>query len=318
MKSASSGLSALTRSLNYRVDGRAVKYAPIVFHDKDEKNFPTNVNWFLDRTSLWFRDKNCNVCLYKGELDERADNPKYSDWLKPWLLHHGRPSECGGSVNDDDSYERPDRKKERTFYFKDVEDKYKQGSTNQADWITYVHIYQNADDAQHGPGGTTIQYWRFYAHNGLPPEHGGDWEGIHIVLDRNDTPQIVRLLRHTNIDIKSWGEMRKEGDHPKIYVGKGGHDSRSEGDENGRRHNTWEVGNLVDVGDRTWASSSETMFIYYSGLWGSIGGGLIPGKGYWGPAFNETEEKPNGFITAWCEGRANATDAECSRNYTEQ
>lgn len=59
------------------------------------------------------------------------------------------------------------------------------------------------------------------------------------------------------------------------------------------------------------------MFIYFSGLWGSIGGGLIPGKGYWGPVFNETKEKPNGFITAWCEGRADASDAECNRNYSE-
>ena len=41
-------------------------------------------------------------------------------------------------------------------------------------------------------------------------------------------------------------------------------------------------------------------FLRYSGIWGSVG---LNFSGYWGPAYNETEQdKSTGFFTAWAEG----------------
>src|SRR6267154_3197830 len=43
----------------------AEKYAPIVFHDPDELNMPTNVKSFLAQTELWFYDDRCRPKLEK-------------------------------------------------------------------------------------------------------------------------------------------------------------------------------------------------------------------------------------------------------------
>ena len=34
----------------------AERFAPILYHSSDESNWPTNVDWFLARTALWFYD----------------------------------------------------------------------------------------------------------------------------------------------------------------------------------------------------------------------------------------------------------------------
>jgi hypothetical protein len=56
-------------------------------------------------------------------------------------------------------------------------------------------------------------------------------------------------------------------------------------------------GGLLNLGAKIGPMNNQ-VFIQYSGLWGSPG--TFNGtSGYWGPAFNETSMKPDGFVTAW-------------------
>ena len=59
----------------------------------------------------------------------------------------------------------------------------------------------------------------------------------------------------------------------------------------------------------------KVKFLRYSGLWGSLGSTPFS-SGYWGPVFNETGMKQDGFLAAWCDGftepgQAANSDREC-------
>lgn len=147
----------------------AEKYAPIIYHSNDESNFPTNVDWFLQKTELRFYDDNCTP-----DLDELIiKNPSQEQ-----LLTQSYKSGCG---SEDTVYSNGTRSKgkQRTFFLKDVAEEFRKGSLDSQDWTTYFHTYPN------DLGGVTIQYWRFYAYNDAFDNHGGDWEGIHLVLNKD-------------------------------------------------------------------------------------------------------------------------------------
>jgi hypothetical protein len=165
----------------------------------------------------------------------------------------------------------------------------------------------------------TIQYWRFYAFNtGMTAiieigYHGGDWEGVHVVLDRSKMPVEVVYLS-TDIETVAWDRVRKERTHPKVYAGYGNHHTNQNGLENGIRWETWKSGKvrwsdgriadhgpMINVGERTSPMNGQH-FIRYSGLWGSPGLTSF-NSGYWGPAFNETGDKfDSDCAIAWCRG----------------
>jgi hypothetical protein len=183
-------------------------------------------------------------------------------------------------------------------------------------------------------GGVTIQYWRFYSYNNAANNHGGDWEGFHLILDKNMQPAKLGLLGHQDISYLSPSDFQWEGTHVRIYSEGGGHASRAKGDDIEAkdgvgyidvnnpvtfvRQETWTGGNvqwfngisskngaLVNLGSKIKPMNGQ-MFVQYSGLWGSPGT-LFCTSGYWGPAFNETGMRRDGFITAWgagmiCEG----------------
>src|SRR5439155_5362791 len=99
------------------------------------------------------------------------------------LLHHAYPSPCGGVAIASDGSRSAG--KHRTFFLSDVDDDRRAGSVDPRLWTTYAHVYPNT------LGGITIQYWRFYAYNDAFNDHGGDWEGLHVVLDRELAPARV-------------------------------------------------------------------------------------------------------------------------------
>ena len=149
----------------------AEKYAPIVYHSSDESNYPTNVDWLLQKTALYFNS------VTKSELDRKIiDKPSQAALLGQKVEISNTPS-----ITVDSDGTRSERK-ETSFYLEDVAEGFRRGSTNSQEWTTYFHAYPN--DIQ----GITIQYWRFYAYNDAVNNHGGDWEGIHIVLDENLRP----------------------------------------------------------------------------------------------------------------------------------
>jgi hypothetical protein len=305
----------------------ADKYAPIVYHSSDESNLPTNVDWFLPKTSLWFYDDDC-----WPDLHSRIITAPTQGQLLVWSYQGG----CGASDTVYSNGTRSNRK-QRTFYLNDVAESYRAGSLDSRDWTTYYHAYLN------NIGGVTIQYWRFYAYNDAANNHGGDWEGIHMVLDANLQPARVGFMGHTSIDYKQPSEVQWEGAHPRIYSEGGGHGSRPDGsgiyalgctaeptgiNPNNPctfiRQETWangqvrwcnnptvgfcngavtSAGSLVNVGSKI-APMNGQVFIQYSGIWGSPGT-FYETSGYWCPAFNETGMLVDGFITAWCDGILN-------------
>ena len=65
------------------------------------------------------------------------------------------------------------------------------------------------------------------------------------------------------------------------------------------------AGLLVNLGEKL---QPLQPFLRYSGLWGSPGVTYI-NSGYWGPAYNETSRREDGFIEGWCGGAADPEKA---------
>lgn len=297
----------------------ADRYAPVVIHSTDETNFPTDVDDFLGETTLAFRDDGCKAARSPVPVKEA---PTQED-----LLGRSFPSPCGGApVTSDGSRSSH---KHRTYFLADVRDAQRIGSDDTSRWKTYVHAYPN------DRGGMTLQYWRFYAYNDAFNDHGGDWEGFHVVLGRDREVERVRLLGHSSMHEVAPEELAWEGTHPVVYSEGGGHATRASGEgivargctdsepcmvslddpSSFVRQETWARGRvrwpdgqvtpgggLVNMGEKT-APLNGQMFLRYSGLWGSPGM-LYMTSGYWGPAFNETAMRGDGFMTAWCAGMA--------------
>jgi hypothetical protein len=323
----------------------ARRFAPVVFHEKDEPNKPTNVDWFLLRTSLWYYDKgvNKNICLVTGSLENskgawNATPPCANNYdLTQTNIRWERL--CDGTVADsENSY---DKEKQKTYYFRDVHPDFRSGNADMTQWTTYVHMYNSGENE------ITIQYWRFYPYQKykakflgveLPVEasHGGDWEAAMVVV-KNNEPVAVHLTGHSGISTirrpsgqpwspnSSWGELKFENGHPLILSEKGGHaGSAFNGDEaNYIRQNTWTYsgGDLAPMGSYEFPNE---WFVRYSGLWGTppdllnaatidipgIGKKRTPPGGYWSPSFNGADEE-NGFAKGWCIGMNPPTDIEC-------
>jgi len=164
-----------------------------------------------------------------------------------------------------------------------------------------------------------IQYWSFYAFNTgkkIGPfeigDHGGDWEMVEIVLDSGQKPLSLHTTGHSSLESTAWDKVEKNGTHPVLYVEKGGHEAHTSALDAAPFivHPTWTkglailpgeppqiVGDLVDLGSKL---HPKKRFVSYSGLWGSVGATPFS-SGYWGPAFNETGMKPDGFLAAWCD-----------------
>lgn len=291
-------------------------FAPVVLHSANDPALPTNVDWFLLRTELWFYDDAC-----EPDLRVRITTPG----TQADLLGKRYGGGCRAAL-DVVSNLTLSIQKQRTFFLADVDASSRRGSGDPSDWTTYVHAYPNTD------GGVTLQYWRFYAFNDLVTQHGGDWECTQVVLDAQLKPRFVDLLGHTSIERKDASAAAWIGEpdmpaasHPLIRSEPGGHasslapagataaDIRQETWPGGRV--TWpgrgEIagGRLVNVGEKH-APLNGQVFIQYSGLWGSPGV-LYATSGYWGPAFNETGMTSGLFLTAWCSGMAVVPQGEC-------
>ena len=65
-------------------------------------------------------------------------------------------------------------------------------------------------------------------------------------------------------------------------------------------------GGLMNIGEKSSPLNGQ-LFVRYSGLWGSPHR-FYSSSGYWGPAYNETSMRADGFNTAWCAGLAGALD----------
>lgn len=269
-------------------DSLAERFAPIVLHSETEPNLPVNVDWWLSKTNLSARGTGQgSSILVRGPL-------KQSD-----LLSKSFQTPDGPLVSD----KTRSRLKLRTFFLEDLAAPFRSGSMlSPAEWVTYVHSFPN------DLGGITLQYWRAYAWNSarilfVDISHGGDWEGISVVLDSAHAPAMVGFLGHNGIAYEE-RRVQWKGSHPLVWVENGGHASLPESPEPGRRwiaQETWtggsvtwstgdrrgNSGGLMNVGEKSRPRNGQ-YFIRYSGLWAAPHQFFFT-SGYWGPAFNETD-----------------------------
>jgi len=301
----------------------AEAFAPVVLHAADEPNLPTNVDAFLRHTRMEFFDAGCSPESFEIDPVPRSES----------LGAHRFTSKCLPGMEFRSDGTRAEFK-QHSFFLTDVDGPHRAGSEDTREWTTYFHAYPN------DIGGITVQYWLFYPYNtgrsfsalGRSLElgsHGGDWEGVHVVLDAMRRPVWLRLLGHRDITEVAWERARREGSHPIVSSGWGSHASEIAVDDgvSRLRHETWSSGRvawpdrrntasgaLVNLGEKT---RPLAPFLTYSGLWGSVGFNFrraLPGlgvpnvdSGYWGPAYNETGMRADGFVTAWCAGIADET-----------
>jgi hypothetical protein len=343
------GIHADPTSVVFRLDSAAARYAPIVYHQKNEVNWPVNVGWMTARTSLWLYVKNrCNVMLMAGSEGAvpghtPADATRLEDYMTSWGSRYVYVPQCGPEGTNIDFYNAADRDRNRTFYLHTFGTAGRGGigpvgnTSASPAWTTYVHEYRNED------GGTTIQYWRVYSYQDYLPDfggkHGGDWEGVQVVLDTSGVPREVRFLGHGGLDptypeIKRilrpggwdpngrWGSLQWRDGHPLVSSQRGGHASKEMTDNPADfiEQKTWlyEHGGLEDMGSFEYPTAR---WVAYSGLWGSPPDIVLPGQpvhhddpdsskgAYWGPAFNGNKEADRvvdgvagKYLTAWCGG----------------
>jgi hypothetical protein len=302
----------------------ANQFAPILFYDAEEPNLPASVEKFLGNTELWYFSEYCRpqqvlIAKLNGAAIPQASRPSCRA-TTGMILSHGTRSPA----------------KRSTFYLSNVPEREQRGSVDTETWRNYVHAYRN------DLGGITLQYWRFYAHNtsyfvGFRIDfgtHGGDWEAIHVVLQPaaggGYTPVWIRLLGHRDIVTKPWRDAAVENGHPLIVCEKGSHTSALMTSSDMARRSRWieqqswtggsvrwpggkvsKSGPLVLLGQKT-APRPGMEWLRYSGLWGNrenSGLSQFYRSGYWGPAFNETGLRKDGFVSAWCEGIARVKPA---------
>ena len=220
----------------------AEKYAPIIFIEPDESNYPVNVEWFLARAHLEYHED-----CFPGDVDDRIGPDPIGNQSNligpPWA---GGPN-CG---EDNEGFDHPPHRQlttiatdpdgqvsaggattgysdQQTFVMPDLDDQDRVGSTNPRDWKTYYHVYPAAN------GGIMIQYWHVFAYNELSfagiGRHGGDWDAsIQVQLDRNLKLVGVWFSRHDNdkpgdFISKDNPHLHLFGTRPLMTIDGGGH-----------------------------------------------------------------------------------------------
>jgi len=190
----------------------AEKYAPVIYIEPDESNYPVNVDWFLDRAHLQYHE-DCAI----DRDDDFDPTPIGSQLLGPDSQSFWADGPYCGSG--DTGYGHPPHRTlstaaadpdgqfsagalttgysdQQTFVLTDLADAYHVGSTDPRDWKTYFHVYPGAD------GGVMIQYWHVFAYNEFGGEfdnHGGDWDAsIQVWLKPDLTMKGVWFSRHAD------------------------------------------------------------------------------------------------------------------------
>jgi hypothetical protein len=226
----------------------AETYAPVIYIEPDESNYPVNVDWFLARARLQYHED----CTFDID-DDIGPNPIGTQLLGPdgHSIWADGPN-CG---EDDTGYSHPPHSTlttvtadpdgqfsagpdttgysdQQTFVLTDLNDAYHVGSTDPRDWKTYFHAYPSAD------GGVMIQYWHIFAYNefgGGFDNHGGDWDAsIQVWLNPDLTLRGVWFSRHADdhpgsffcASLASCGSSQVrlfDSTHPVVTIDGGGH-----------------------------------------------------------------------------------------------
>jgi hypothetical protein len=236
--------------------------APLIHLSTKEDRQPTNVDWYLARSTLRFHHNNCSDCSVVGsnvqqwQLAEGGHNKK-----------KGVFSGCGHK--NDPVWITQDAFDENHHYFLQLPNSGDHnGSSNPAEWVVYGHVYPN------NIGGVNAQYWLFYAYSDAftVDNHQGDWEMVTVQRNSIGGVESVIICAHAECPTYAWWQVQWAGRHPHIWVADGTHASFPDEAtcDSAERH--W-------YGD--WIDSCDTIFGYEWYTWAG-GRGNNPGRQGWG------------------------------------
>jgi len=292
-------------------------FAPQLRLNEYESYFPSNPEWFVQRTDMRFtRDGRDQGVLTVGRINSgNMNNRLYSQ----------------GSLTCRQHYEKSGNNHSSNFFLqipKFLPNRAQEFITRLGDTdLSDVSILVSRRQADNGF--FHIQYWFFYPYNklclGEPTDsnntgcvsisdHEGDWEHITVELDFATNVRRVYFAAHDNEG--AWYDTNEilwandNGDlsstynrathtHPIVYVAKGSHASfpssgvfiRQGGfandytTNNGPLINTWELDNDYVSNCEFFDCDGEPYWLKYSGFWGELGKGPVSGNGPKGPLY---------------------------------
>jgi hypothetical protein len=165
----------------------AEQYAPVLYFEKNEKCYPVDISYALDNSYLFQVGDSTPISTTptKEMLSNYTTDSFYLD------------NQRGTVAVGDNGIENDYQSKMSTLGYK---------------------VYAHVDSASN-----TIQYWFFYAFNGGDlNRHEGDWEMIQIVLSGGQPIQVM-YSQHYSGQSALWRQVESNGDHVKVYVGRGSH-----------------------------------------------------------------------------------------------
>ena len=225
----------------------AERYAPMIYIEPAESNYPVNADWIAQRGNLWYGEQGCHFpvpdqnesFLVPIGTQDRLVGPQGAagpPWVHPTSFgpgHHlghcdefqsADPVPLSTTEPFPDSHNDRSVGDEQLWYIDDFPDDLRVGSLNPADWVTYFHCYPTTG------GGMMIQYWHTFAFNEFEAfdRHGGDWDAsIQVELDENLGLKRIWFSRHNDDhpgDPFAGEQVRFfEDTHPVMAIDGGGH-----------------------------------------------------------------------------------------------
>jgi hypothetical protein len=212
----------------------AERYAPMIYVEPGESNYPVSVDWITQRGNLRYGEQGCtpdeneDFLLPIGSQDRLIGGTLNSPWIHPYSfsdVHH--MTHCSSDDARPLSTIEPFPENfgdDQLWFINDFEGRDRIGSLDPSQWATYVHTYPTAD------GGIMIQYWHTFAFNQFAgaDAHGGDWDAsIQVQLNSDLDLKGVWFSRHDDDHPGSFFEPSQirffEGTHPVVTTDGGGH-----------------------------------------------------------------------------------------------
>jgi hypothetical protein len=166
----------------------AEKYAPVMHFGREEKFYPTSVDYIIDSSTLkrWSSGPpilvDPNPTVYTLGMDTSTD------------------------LFLDNSLETEDA----------IAADYARTASLLGNYA-YVHFAATQS-------GRVIQYWLFYPYNnGTLNDHQGDIEVIEVFLDKSENPIKAIYSQHGAGQSAEWFDIEKNDTHPVVYVAQGSH-----------------------------------------------------------------------------------------------
>jgi len=212
-------------------------YAPVLFFDAQESNFPMNVVSLTTQMQLQHREDGC-APDHTSELMSHTGNLLGPAPGRYWTFPNDF-TDVGPRLNCQDDKRTslstveslPDGpngdgvgdEQNMQLFFPNGAGSVQSGNLDPKDWTTYVHVYPSRH------GGVVIQYWHVFAYNSaLLDNHEGDWDAsLQVELDAHLQPIGAWFSRHSDDApgrVFKWGGVTTyEHTHVEESIDAGGH-----------------------------------------------------------------------------------------------